>query len=163
MSRIPRYNLRSRSHARASSLSTLASEKIPKVSDTFGDVVLNPLFSKNTPAEGPNPMGELPNSVESPLTSEGRSTRTENRRQSALESPRSYSEVVRACSPAIDIKVEQESNIALDAITSVEVHNDINETMEGAGDCATFRTAQESSKSSSESDDGDDRPWITVG
>jgi hypothetical protein len=88
---------------------------------------------------------------------------TENLRQSVPRPVRFYSDVVRACSPAPDVKVEQESNIALDAITSVEVSTNVNEMAEGAAECATFRTAQESSVYSSESEDGDDRPWITVG
>ncbi|KAG1831525.1 hypothetical protein EV424DRAFT_1342894 [Suillus variegatus] len=145
MSRIPRYNLRSRPHARASSLSTPASEKIPKVSDTFGEVVLNPVFSQTTPAEGPT------------------LTVAENRRPSVPGPVCFYSDVVHASSPGIDIKVEQESNVALDAVSPVTLDDPVNNMTERTAEYATFRTANESIMNSSESSDGDDRPWIQVG
>ncbi|KAG1840326.1 hypothetical protein C8R48DRAFT_781803 [Suillus tomentosus] len=160
MSRIPRYNLRSRTHARASSLLTPASEKIPNVSDTFGEVVLNPVFSQTTPVEGPTLTGELPDSVESPLTSVGRSSVAENRRLSAPGPIRFYSDVVRASSPGIDIKVEQESNVALGAVSPVTLDDPVNNMTERTAEYATFRTANESIRNTSESSDGDDRPWI---
>ncbi|KAG2140088.1 hypothetical protein DEU56DRAFT_798567 [Suillus clintonianus] len=162
MSQTTQYNLRSRTRARASSLSTPASVKNLKVSEAFGNLVVNLLSSSQTLAEGPGPKAELPDSIESPLTSSGRSFEVEKESPSALRPVRSYSDVVRASSPARDHQVGQESNISLDAVTGIALDDDVNVLDHKTREYTTFETASERSEVTSDNDDGDSRPWTTV-
>ncbi|KAG2155787.1 uncharacterized protein EDB93DRAFT_1101579 [Suillus bovinus] len=101
---------------------------------------------------------------ESPLTSLVSSRRApENNDSSALKPVHSYSDVVRVSSPVKDPKVEQESTLALNTATNINVRDQGDTALEKMAENITFRTANENSGITSESDDGDDRPWITVG
>ncbi|KAG2158627.1 uncharacterized protein EDB93DRAFT_1100283 [Suillus bovinus] len=72
-------------------------------------------------------------------------------------------DVVHASSPVKDPKVEQESTLALNTATNINVWDQGDTVLEKMAENITFHTANENSGITSESDDGDDRPWITVG
>ncbi|KAG1750779.1 hypothetical protein EDB19DRAFT_1676922, partial [Suillus lakei] len=116
MSQTNPYNLRSRTRARASSLSTPASDKNFKVSEAFGNLIVNLLSSNKTPVEGPGEIAVQPDPVESPLTSAGRSVEIDKEKNSVLRPVRSYSDVVRASGPVLDLRTERESTLALNAL-----------------------------------------------
>ncbi|KAG1785780.1 uncharacterized protein HD556DRAFT_1456311 [Suillus plorans] len=156
------YNLRSRTRTRASSVSTPASEKNALVRDVYANFIVDLLSLADKAAKDPVPVDGTPAPAESPLTSIEGSPRTEAKSPTALETTRSYSEVVRASSPASDHRVGQESITDLDGINA-RANDNVSTPAGGTNDHVTFRTANEGSESSGESDDGDDRPWTTVG
>lgn len=156
------YNLRSRTRARASSVSTPASEKNAPVRDVYANFIVDLLSLADKAAKDPVPVDGTPAPAESPLTLIEGSPRTEAKSPTALETTRSYSKVVRASSPASDHRVGQESMTDLDGINA-RANDNVSTPAGGTNDHVTFRTANEGSESSGESDDGDDRPWTTVG
>ncbi|KAG1791608.1 uncharacterized protein HD556DRAFT_1437292 [Suillus plorans] len=154
------YNLRSRTRARASSVSTPASEKNAPVRDAYGNFIVDIITLAHKAAQGSGPSAGTQAPAESPLTSVEGSPVTEAESPSALRPIRSYSDVVRVSSPASDQRVEQESVVNLSGINIANANEST--LAEGTTDHVTFRTANEDSESLEESNDGDDRPWITV-
>ncbi|KAG0692532.1 hypothetical protein DFH29DRAFT_882346 [Suillus ampliporus] len=141
------YNLRSRTRARASSVSTPASEKIDRAE------------AQN---KGPSLMAGANYSVESPLSSVAGSPKTITKGSPALRPVRSYSDVVRASSPVSNLQVAQESNVQPNLETGIG--KDPNEDLAGSNDEHDSHrvTENEEHELTSSEEDDDDRPWIEV-
>jgi hypothetical protein len=148
------YNLCSRTRARASSVSTPASEKNRPVRDDFGQLIVNLLSCAHAQDKGasfmaPEPMG-------SPLTSVAGSPKTVTGSPSALKHVHSYSDVVRASSPVNDPWVVRESSTPTSPVAGVSaMSNNIDTGNED--ECASPKQTERH-----ESTSNDDHPWIKV-
>ncbi|KAG2099239.1 uncharacterized protein F5147DRAFT_777355 [Suillus discolor] len=155
------YNTRSRTRARASSVSTPASEKNAPVRDDYGNFIVNIMTLAQKAAQGSSSAAGTQAPVESPLTSVEGSPGTEMESPSALRPTRSYSDVVRASSPGSDQTVAQESTLWPKPMFSPVGGNNNNELAESGDKHVRNDMAKEPELTSSDEDD-DDRPWIQV-
>jgi hypothetical protein len=157
------YNTRSRTRARASSVSTPANVKNVKVRDVFGELIPNTLTvgEQGKVEEATANVPSSPSSGGSPLTSEGKSSRTPSETGSAMRTVRSYSDVVRASSPESDHVSQEKQPTVATAVVGTEADSSVNISDEPSMEQAAYETASENSESPT-SEDGDDRPWTTV-
>ncbi|KAG1781814.1 hypothetical protein EV702DRAFT_1041572 [Suillus placidus] len=154
------YNLRSRTRARASSVSTPASEKNRLVRDDFGQLIVDLLSSAHAQGKGASLKAGPIDPLDSSLSLLASSPRTIMENPAALGPTRSYSEVVRASSPVSDQDVVQEGIIRPEPIVS-SADNDKIELAESKNERAELGTVQQPEFTSGDEDD-DDRPWIQV-
>ncbi|KAG1787100.1 uncharacterized protein HD556DRAFT_1504036 [Suillus plorans] len=155
------YNLHSRTRARASSVSTPASEKNAPVRDAYGNFIVDLLSLVHEASKGPGTAAKTQEPVESPLTSVGGSPGTKTESLSTLRPTCSYSEVVRASSPGSDRTVAQEITLRPKPIFSPADGDNDNRLTESEGKHVHSDVAKEPELTSSDEDD-DDRPWIQV-
>lgn len=82
--------------------------------DDFGQLIVGLLSSAHALGKGPSLVARPDPPEGSSFTSLASSPRTVIENSSTLEPVHSYSDVVPASSPVIDVKIEQESIVALD-------------------------------------------------